>query len=82
MIAAGVRSSEQVVAHASRGVSPGPLPISYLRRPRSTCPKYGRSLYAGSLARTCKRRDCPGYVAVWMGDQRVRLLENRSPTVA
>ena len=64
------------MAPASRGTGPGPLAISYLRRPQSTCPKCGRSLYAGSLARTCKRRDCPGYVGVWMGDQRVRLLEN------
>ena len=64
------------MAQASRGIGPGLLPISYLRRPQSTCPKCGRSLHAGSLARTCKRRDCPGYVGVWMGDQRVRLLEN------
>ena len=64
------------MAQDSRGVTPGGLPISYWRRPGSTCPRCGRSLYAGSLARTCKRRDCPGYVGVWMGDQRVRLLEN------
>lgn len=24
----------------------------------------------------CKRRDCPGYVDLWMRDQSVRLLEN------
>jgi hypothetical protein len=56
--------------------SRGGLPISYLRRPQSTCPRCGRSLYEGSLSRTCKRHTCPGYVDVWTGDQRVRLLEN------
>lgn len=28
------------------------------------------------MGKRCKRRDCPGYVDVWMGDQGVRLLEN------
>lgn len=42
--------------------------------PRGVCPACRRPKY--SDARTCRRRGCPGYVDVWLGDNRVRLLEN------
>lgn len=47
---------------------------SYLRRPTAICPACARTLTGAG--KVCKRRDCPGYVQTWMGDQGVRLLEN------
>jgi hypothetical protein len=38
------------------------------------CRHCARSVHVANA--TCKRRDCPGYVGLWMGDQGVRLLEN------
>src|SRR2546421_569687 len=38
------------------------------------CAACGRRKY--TAARTCRRRSCPGYVDTWLGDCRIRLLEN------
>ncbi len=44
------------------------------RAARGRCPHCGRRLPPAPCR--CSRRDCPGYVDLWLGDQRVRVLEN------
>lgn len=44
------------------------------RQPTGVCEACGRSRW--SLARTCRRRNCPGYAPVWAGDQRSKLFDN------
>lgn len=44
------------------------------RQPTGTCPACGRNRY--SLAKTCRRRNCPGYAPIWAGDQRSKLFDN------
>ena len=51
-------------AHVRRPVRPG----------GPWCPACERSKHG--LGRVCKRRDCPGYVDLWMRDQRTRILDN------
>jgi hypothetical protein len=44
------------------------------RQPTGTCPECGRLRW--SQARTCRRRNCPGYAPIWAGDQRHKLFDN------
>lgn len=49
------------------GVARSPVPVG-------RCEACGRTRY--TAAKTCRRRACPGYVDIWLGDNRIRLLEN------
>lgn len=59
-----------------RGVRGGaPFYVRSRARPGGPwCPACERS--KRGHGKVCKRRDCPGYVGVWLGDQGIRVLEN------